>query len=139
MSVRKNSNPFIDFSGRYIPDIDAAIIDFFEKKIMAADPGYMNDMFSSLSEYCTRKGKRLRPLVMLAAYCAYSGKKRPARDIVNIAAVIEIMHSFLLIQDDIIDKAVIRRGGKSLHVLMGEKYGTMSHNDNAGSDLSLIL
>jgi geranylgeranyl diphosphate synthase type I len=95
-------------------------------------------MYALLSEYCLREGKRVRPLVMLLACFGY-GEEKHADEVIPIAAVLEMMHSFLLIQDDIIDRSDLRRGGPSLHVLCDRRYGGGSHNQNIGSDIALIL
>lgn len=132
------SSLFRTFSGKYIPRIDASMRGFFKEKILDAKLPVIREMYALLSEYCTRKGKRVRPLVMLLACFGY-GEEKNADDIIPIAAVLEMMHSFLLIQDDIIDRSDLRRGGQSLHLLCGRRFGGGSHNRNIGSDLALIL
>jgi geranylgeranyl diphosphate synthase type I len=132
------SSRFRRFSGRYIPRIDASMRDFFNKKILDARLPVIREMYALLAEYCMREGKRVRPLVMLLACFGY-GEEKNADDIVPIAAVLEMMHSFLLIQDDIIDRSDLRRGGQSLHLLCGRRYGGGSHNREIGSDIALIL
>jgi len=128
---------FRRFSSRYTARIDACMNEFFNGKIRDARLPMIREMFEMLQEYCSREGKRLRPLLMLISYFGYGGDCRDA--IIRIASVLEMMHSFLLIQDDIIDRSPLRRGGKSLHEICGEKYRTMTHNENIGSDVSLIL
>ena len=132
------SSHFRTFSGKYIPRIDAAINDFFKEKILDAELPVICEMYALLREYCSREGKRVRPMVMLLACFGYGGGKN-ADDIIPMAAVLEMMHSFLLIQDDIIDRSDLRRGGQSLHLLCGRRYGSSSHNRNIGNDVSLIL
>lgn len=139
---RKNINnpePFRDFSKRFVPLVDRFMKDFFDRKKKEATHAFMKDMYSMLREYCTREGKRVRPIVLINAYAGYKKGRRDLREIIKLAAVIEVMHSFLLIQDDIIDKSVLRRGGKALHVLCGEAYGPRSHNGNIGCDIALIM
>ncbi len=62
-------------------------------------------------------GKRIRPLLTLLAYSLY--KDNP-RMILKYAAAIEAFHNFTLMHDDIMDKAPLRRGQKTVH----EKWNT---------------
>lgn len=61
-------------------------------------------------------GKRLRPFVLVKSYEACGGigeKPYPA------AAAVEVLHTFTLIHDDIIDRDETRRGVPTVHVLWG--------------------
>lgn len=58
-------------------------------------------------------GKRVRPLMVLAAAQACGGDPRRA---LPVAAAVEWIHQGSLILDDIIDEATLRRGGVALHV-----------------------
>ncbi|MBS7617540.1 polyprenyl synthetase family protein [Candidatus Bathyarchaeota archaeon] len=61
-------------------------------------------------------GKRLRPFMLVKSYeaCGGTGSKAyPA------AVAVEVLHTFTLIHDDIIDRDEIRRGVPTVHVLWG--------------------
>jgi len=62
-------------------------------------------------------GKRIRPVLLLAANECLGGDKQKA---LPIAMAIELFHNFSLIHDDIMDEADIRRGQKTVH----KKYGS---------------
>ncbi|HTH58386.1 MAG TPA: polyprenyl synthetase family protein [Cyclobacteriaceae bacterium] len=57
-------------------------------------------------------GKRLRPLLTLFSYSLY---RTDVETIVPYAAAIEAFHNFTLLHDDIMDKAPLRRGKKTVH------------------------
>ncbi|MGC4023257.1 MAG: polyprenyl synthetase family protein [Cyclobacteriaceae bacterium] len=57
-------------------------------------------------------GKRLRPLLTLISYSLY---KDDAEKIISYAAAVEAFHNFTLLHDDIMDKAPLRRGKKTVH------------------------
>ena len=129
---------FKAFSNEYVPLVDMSMHGFLEAKKKDARLPLIGEMYGLLDEYCCREGKRVRPLIMLISCFGYQrGKKRG--EAVKIASVIEMMHSFLLIQDDIIDRSDLRRGGESLHVACARRYGGNSHNRNIGSDIALVL
>jgi geranylgeranyl diphosphate synthase, type II len=58
-------------------------------------------------------GKRLRPMLTLLAYNLY---KDDFKNIVKYAVAVEAFHNFTLMHDDIMDKAPLRRGNKTVHV-----------------------
>jgi len=62
-------------------------------------------------------GKRLRPLLTLAAAEAVSGQWRPA---LPAAAIVELIHNYSLIYDDIIDRGDVRRGLPTVRKAFGD-------------------
>ncbi|GHM99942.1 isoprenyl synthetase [Cytophagales bacterium WSM2-2] len=57
-------------------------------------------------------GKRLRPMLTLLSYALY---KNDVASITGYAAAVEAFHNFTLMHDDIMDKAPLRRGKKTVH------------------------
>ena len=137
--LSKDLNPFIKFSQRYISEIDNFIKNFFYKKKKSAEFEFITELYNDLLEYCLREGKRIRPLILLISYLGYTKSKKGLGEIIKIASAIELMHSFLLVQDDIIDKSPLRRGGKALHIVSYDRYWDKTTNKNIGNDIALIL
>jgi geranylgeranyl diphosphate synthase type I len=61
-------------------------------------------------------GKRLRPFLVLKSCEMVGGKEE---DAIQLAAAIELLHTFTLIHDDIIDEDEKRRGVPAVHALWG--------------------
>ncbi len=61
-------------------------------------------------------GKRLRPVlhVLLAQALGYQGDEH-----INLAAVIELIHTATLLHDDVVDESEMRRGEKTSHEIWG--------------------
>ena len=61
-------------------------------------------------------GKRLRPLLVLlcSLACGYNG-----RDHIKLAAVIEFLHTAMLLHDDVVDASDLRRGKKTVNAAWG--------------------
>lgn len=61
-------------------------------------------------------GKRIRPLVLLLSAKAlhYSNHHH-----INLAAVIELIHTATLLHDDVVDSSTLRRGNKTAHTIWG--------------------
>jgi geranylgeranyl diphosphate synthase type II len=69
-----------------------------------------------LADYPSRGGKMLRPSICIANARAFGGSLEAA---VRGAAAVEILHTGLLIHDDIQDGSELRRGRPTLHALHG--------------------
>ena len=61
-------------------------------------------------------GKRLRPLLVLlcAKACGYEGREH-----IKLAAVIEFLHTAMLLHDDVVDASDLRRGRKTVNAEWG--------------------
>ncbi len=127
------------FTDKYSQLIDTFISDFYKEKIEYAESDYMKDMYGIILEYCLRDGKRIRPVLMLNSYLGYRKGFKKIKEIIKFGAAVELMHSFLLIQDDIIDKSLTRRGGGAMHILLQEKYSHITGISSIGSDLAIVL
>ncbi len=81
---------------------------FAESKVRAAriGPGY-HALWETL-ERCTAGGKRFRPRMVMSAYQMLGG-----RDVDNasyLGAAFELLHTALIVHDDVIDRDFVRRG-----------------------------
>ena len=102
-----------------------------EKKIYTEIPDEPQAIYGMLKEYLSRGGKRIRPILTLAAADATGGNQE---DAMPYALAIEIFHNFTLIHDDIEDNSPLRRGKPTLH----EQYG-IPIAINAGDALYTIV
>lgn len=61
-------------------------------------------------------GKRVRPMILLlsARALAHKGSKH-----LDLAAVIELIHTATLLHDDVVDSSTLRRGHKTAHTIWG--------------------
>ena len=66
-----------------------------------------------LKEFTLRGGKRLRAAMVYYGYRAFSD--REIEEVWNVAMSVELVQSFLLIHDDVIDEDDTRRGGWTVH------------------------
>ena len=67
-------------------------------------------------------GKRLRPLLVLAAAEAAGGADAPGQAALRAACAVELIHAYSLVHDDMpcMDNDVLRRGKPTVHVRFGE-------------------
>jgi geranylgeranyl diphosphate synthase type I len=75
-------------------------------------------------------GKRLRPALVYFGYLACGG---PAQSkVMPLAMATELLHAYLLIHDDIMDHAEVRRGKPSAHAFFRDRHKTEGWPDDAG-------
>lgn len=70
-----------------------------------------------------RGGKRLRPAFVHWGHAAAGAGTDPdALDerVVAAGAAVELLHTFALIHDDVMDRSATRRGGPAVHVVLGD-------------------
>lgn len=68
-------------------------------------------------------GKRIRPVLMLMAYNLYQEELTPA---LAAAAGIEMYHNYTLLHDDLMDRADMRRGKKTVHKVWNDNTAILS-------------
>ena len=76
-------------------------------------------LVNQLGNYIVNSGgKRLRPLLVLLSThaCQYQGQQH-----INLAAVIEFIHTATLLHDDVVDASDLRRGNKTANALWGNE------------------
>jgi len=90
----------------------------------------------AIRDFVLRPGKRIRPILFIMGYRGFAQKD--PKGLFESALAIEVLHDFLLIHDDIIDKSDMRRGKPSMHTLLNnylKKYPKAKFN---GQDLAII-
>lgn len=92
-------------------------IDYFseiiEKAVAGLDlPAEPSGLYEPVRYTLCGGGKRLRPVLMMAAAEAFGAK---AEDVVNQALGLEVFHNFTLLHDDVMDNADVRRGRPTVH------------------------
>jgi octaprenyl-diphosphate synthase len=68
-------------------------------------------------------GKRLRPILLLVACRMF---REPTPEAIQLAAVVEMVHSATLVHDDVIDDADTRRGKPSANTIWGNQTTVLS-------------
>jgi geranylgeranyl diphosphate synthase, type I len=93
------------------------------------DPRW-REALAHLQTYTCRPAKRLRPALMLAGYGLTEPRGELPSALWTFATGIELLHTFMLIHDDVADRAASRRGEASLHHVLGE--------GRIGEDLAVV-
>ncbi|MFH0738837.1 MAG: polyprenyl synthetase family protein [Candidatus Omnitrophota bacterium] len=94
-------------------------------------------LVKSIKEFVLRDGKRIRPLLFIIGYLGFT--KKAASGLYKSALSMELLHDFMLIHDDIIDKSATRRGKPSMHALLNNYLKGSSRLKFSGEDLAIVL
>ncbi|MGD9015681.1 MAG: polyprenyl synthetase family protein [Candidatus Omnitrophota bacterium] len=94
-------------------------------------------LFSCIRDFLLRKGKRIRPILFIVGYLGFAKKAAPG--LYTSALAIELLHDFMLVHDDIIDKSDKRRGKPSMHRLLDNYLMAYKDIKFNGIDLSLVV
>lgn len=89
--------------------------------LLRSDLGLVDAVGRYLSE---GGGKRIRPALLLLA-ARLCGGEEGSRNIIRMAAVMEMLHAATLVHDDIIDDAKVRRGRPSVNVTWGNEISVL--------------
>ncbi|BDZ45324.1 polyprenyl synthetase family protein [Naasia aerilata] len=109
----------MDASGgaRAIPSrleaVDAVLESFF--RLAASRAGRIGDAYTGLwsaLETSARGGKRLRPRLVLATYSGFGGSELGTA--AHVGAAFELLHTALIVHDDVIDRDFTRRGSPNV-------------------------
>lgn len=96
-------------------EIDTRVEKFLKQKVALA--GKIDPLFQQLLEETERVarlgGKRLRPTLAVVGYRAAGGKNDEL--VLNAAVALELLHVFMCVHDDIIDRDNQRHGGLNIN------------------------
>jgi farnesyl diphosphate synthase len=94
------------------------------QRILPADGSEPKELVSAMRYSVLAGGKRLRPILFLAAADTCEGTSRgaPRGELADAAAALELFHTYSLIHDDLpcMDNDSLRRGRATCHVVYGE-------------------
>jgi geranylgeranyl diphosphate synthase type I len=89
------------------------------------------ELIAELERLTAAGGKRLRPSFCYWGYRAAGGP--PSSEIVRAATSLELLHTFAIVHDDIMDDSDERRGEATVHVRRGSGFAILA------GDLALVL
>lgn len=101
-------------------------LDVLDHRAEAAGPT-TRLVHSIVKEFTLHGGKRLRPFLAHTSYSGYGGHDRG--EILKASCALELMQSHLLIHDDLIDRAGLRRGSPSVHKVFERVYSASAVSD----------
>jgi geranylgeranyl diphosphate synthase type I len=98
------------------------------------------ELIDGVGQLATQGGKRLRPALVYYTYRACGGASD--EEVLPLALATELLHTYLLIHDDIMDHAEVRRGLPAAHVRFRDAHQAHGlHGDAAdfGRSVAILL
>ena len=99
--------------------IAARLTDALTDRLLGVPPGLEGRVYEGMRYSALAPGKRLRPLLVLAAARLFGVARRSA---LQVAAAVEMVHTYSLIHDDLpaMDDSDLRRGRPTCHIEFDE-------------------
>jgi geranylgeranyl diphosphate synthase type I len=98
------------------------------------------ELIDGVGQLATQGGKRLRPALVYYTYRACGGAAD--EEVLPLALSTELLHTYLLIHDDIMDHAEFRRGLPAAHVRFSDVHRTRGFHgdaDDFGRSAAILL
>lgn len=134
MRVASPSPMMIQGSGQLMEQMRAEVDAAIERLLELPDEVALDPRWATVSEkvkrYSLRPAKRVRPMLLLVGHALARGHFSSPNGLSAFAAALELLHTFLLIHDDVADRALLRRGGPALHLMLG--------GGKQGDDLAVV-
>ncbi|MDP2818418.1 MAG: polyprenyl synthetase family protein [Polaromonas sp.] len=104
------------WSARQLADVEQALKRWVAPPVPVPAPAGLGD---AMRYAVLDGGKRLRPLLVMAACDAVDGSSAAA---LRVACAVELIHAYSLVHDDLpcMDNDILRRGKPTVHVKFGE-------------------
>jgi geranylgeranyl diphosphate synthase, type I len=131
----------IELLKKYKNRVEIHLKDYFKRKMKESekiDP-LIRQAVLAITDFTLADGKRIRPAMVYYGYLASGGKDE--EKIIKISMSMELVHSFLLIHDDIIDRDEKRHGVLTVHEKyrrMGRKICSKDDRAHFGNSMAII-
>lgn len=120
VSPARAAAPFADALAEARARLDRALEAWLaeRRRRLAAVSPESAELVDEVARLVAGGGKRLRPVLLRLAYRACGGRSEAAATRLGLAT--ELLHTYLLIHDDIMDRSELRRGRPTTHAAFAE-------------------
>jgi geranylgeranyl diphosphate synthase, type I len=108
---------------------------FIKRLGTETDSPHVAAAIASYQSLLARGGKRTRGMLTIVGYEMMDGKD--TKMIGDAAGIIEALHAYLLVGDDIADVSHLRRGSPTVHIQMQEYFKTLRQTDDPAGNYRL--
>lgn len=128
--------------GRIKQGVDRELSAQFDRKIreVCKKDAFLGNALEHVKTITLSGGKRLRPALVFCG--AGESGQSATEDVLKIACAMELVHCFLLIHDDIIDKGDVRHGIATMNAkysLIGKENFNIADPEHFGNSVAIIL
>jgi geranylgeranyl diphosphate synthase type I len=110
-----NGNTAAELLAEYSRRLDPVFHEYFEAKMLEASgiSPHCRNMVACIREFTLHGGKRIRPALVYYGYKCFADGNED--EILKASISMELLHSYLLIHDDIMDGDALRRNCPTVH------------------------
>ncbi|MFH8581479.1 polyprenyl synthetase family protein [Streptomyces zaomyceticus] len=94
--------------------VDNTLGAFIAAKRASACAGMLDDLVDVLTDFLASGGRRARPLFCCLGWRAVDGLPHNP-DVLRVAASLELLHTYAMVHDDVIDRSDVRHGQPTAH------------------------
>ena len=133
---------FRELSENFRTKLESQLHDWLTAKELAAaaESPSSRELTEVLTRFVARGGKRIRPALLYYTYRACGGVSDDK--VMPMAMAVELLHTYLLIHDDIMDHADVRRGEPAAHVIYTDLHssrGWRGDSEHFGESAAILL
>ncbi|MDX2227894.1 MAG: polyprenyl synthetase family protein [Verrucomicrobiae bacterium] len=108
---------------------------------------FFDPLYNDFEEFASRRAKRIRPLLFLISYQLFNTQSPPRtvpemirdENLMQVATALELLHAFILIHDDVIDRSEMRRKLPTYHKLVEERLGHFTGRIRTGQNVAIVV
>ena len=114
------------------------LVDNYLSKYFEGKGSYNSLIYDAASYSLNVGGKRIRPILFMLVYFMYKGEDK---EIIDMAAAIEMIHTYSLIHDDLpcMDNDDLRRGKPTNHKVYGENIAVLAGDALLNEAMILLM
>jgi geranylgeranyl diphosphate synthase type I len=131
-------------TGRLIDAVEGTLADFLTDQIIAldaVDPA-LGGFARTTRDLALAGGKRLRPTFAYWGWRSVCRPGAPLDDVLPALAALEMLHTFALVHDDVMDDSDTRRGRPTAHRLFAAQHaraGRLGDPDRFGNTAAILV
>ncbi|PWR05953.1 polyprenyl synthetase [Micromonospora acroterricola] len=112
-----------------ITSLDDALATFLDAEVdsLAGIDAAMGDFAASARAAVMAGGKRIRPTFAYWGWRGAIGGNEPLAPVLPALAALELLHTFALVHDDVMDSSATRRGRPTVHVALAAQHVAAGH------------
>lgn len=118
-----------------------AVIDETMGRWLNGGDDEVEEVLAAYRTMALTSGKRLRPAFVAWAHEGCGGDPDDAA-VLDAAVAVEMLHTFALIHDDVMDEAVARRGTETIHVTYAQRHRKLAQRGDAvhhGNSIAILM
>ncbi|MFI7076558.1 polyprenyl synthetase family protein [Micromonospora sp. NPDC049903] len=114
--------------------VDETLTDFLTAEVdaLAEIDAAMGGFAATARDYVLAGGKRVRPTFAYWGWRGAAGGDEPLAPVLPALATLELLHTFALVHDDVMDASATRRGRPTAHMAVAAQHAAAGRNGDSG-------